>query len=102
MHPNDIAIDGWDISSMNLADAMARARVLEPTLQQQLQPLMSSMRPRPSIYYPDFIAANQSDRADNVLVRHYCVCVSFCVAVTPHPLRDSVVVVGDGHVSSFV
>lgn len=67
VHPNDIAIDGWDISSMNLADAMARARVLEPTLQQQLQPLMSSMRPRPSIYYPDFIAANQSDRADNVL-----------------------------------
>ena len=36
VHPNDIAIDGWDISSMNLADAMARARVLEPTLQQQV------------------------------------------------------------------
>jgi myo-inositol-1-phosphate synthase len=53
---------------MNLADCMARARVLEPTLQQQLRPLMQSMRPRPSIYYPDFIAANQSDRADNVLV----------------------------------
>jgi myo-inositol-1-phosphate synthase len=69
VHPNDIAIDGWDISSMNLADAMTRARVLEPTLQQQLRPHMQSMRPRPSIYYPDFIAANQSDRADNVLVR---------------------------------
>jgi myo-inositol-1-phosphate synthase len=54
---------------MNLADAMTRARVLEPTLQQQLRPHMQSMRPRPSIYYPDFIAANQSDRADNVLVR---------------------------------
>jgi myo-inositol-1-phosphate synthase len=25
------------------------------------------MRPLPSIYYSDFIAANQSDRADNVL-----------------------------------
>jgi myo-inositol-1-phosphate synthase len=25
------------------------------------------MRPLPSIYYPDFIAANQSERADNVL-----------------------------------
>ena len=69
VHPNDIAIDGWDISSMNLADCMTRARVLEPTLQQQLRPLMQEMRPRPSIYYPDFIAANQSDRADNVLVR---------------------------------
>jgi hypothetical protein len=88
---------------MNLADAMARARVLEPTLQQQLQPLMSSMRPRPSIYYPDFIAANQSDRADNVLVRHYCVFVSFSVAVAPQPLPDCVVCVvlgGDDHVPS--
>ena len=25
------------------------------------------MKPRPSIYCPDFIAANQADRADNVL-----------------------------------
>lgn len=25
------------------------------------------MKPRPSVYYPDFIAANQSERADNVL-----------------------------------
>ena len=28
---------------------------------------MSTLRPLPSIYYPEFIAANQSDRADNVL-----------------------------------
>ena len=46
---------------------MGRARVLDYGLQQQLRPHMESMRPRPSIYYPDFIAANQSDRADNVL-----------------------------------
>jgi myo-inositol-1-phosphate synthase len=46
---------------------MLRARVLEPTLQAQLAPHMQALRPRPSIYYPDFIAANQSDRADNVL-----------------------------------
>jgi myo-inositol-1-phosphate synthase len=52
---------------MNLADAMERARVFDYGLQQQLRPHMEKMRPRPSIYYPDFIAANQSDRADNVI-----------------------------------
>ena len=28
---------------------------------------MEKMKPRPSIYCPDFIAANQSERADNVM-----------------------------------
>lgn len=36
-------------------------------LQRQLAPLMKDTKPLPSIYFPDFIAANQSDRADNVL-----------------------------------
>jgi len=65
--PNNIAIDGWDISGMNLGDAMRRSRVLEPTLIDQLHPQMSKMQPRPSIYNPDFIAANQSARADNLM-----------------------------------
>lgn len=52
---------------MNLADAMERARVLDYGLQQQLKPHMEKMRPRPSVHYSDFIAANQSDRADNVI-----------------------------------
>jgi len=67
VHPNDIVFDGWDISSANLADAMERAEVLEYDLQRQLRPYMESMKPRASIYFPDFIAANQMDRADNVL-----------------------------------
>uniref|UniRef100_A0A8C4Q103 inositol-3-phosphate synthase n=1 Tax=Eptatretus burgeri TaxID=7764 RepID=A0A8C4Q103_EPTBU len=67
VHPNDIVFDGWDISSMDLASAMERACVLDWGLQQQLKPHMAAMRPRPSIYRPDFIAANQFDRADNVL-----------------------------------
>lgn len=29
--------------------------------------MMESTIPLPSIYFPDFIAANQSERADNVL-----------------------------------
>lgn len=67
VHPNDLVIGGWDISGMNLADAMNRAQVLEPSLKQMLYKEMSLMKPLPSIYYPDFIAANQEDRADNVL-----------------------------------
>ncbi|GMF70337.1 unnamed protein product [Aspergillus oryzae] len=67
VHPNDLAIGGWDISSMNIADAMDRAQVLEPSLKQLVRKEMAEMKPLPSIYYPDFIAANQEDRADNVL-----------------------------------
>ena len=33
VHPNDIVLGGWDISSLDLASAMDRARVLEPALQ---------------------------------------------------------------------
>merc|ERR1712127_1091486 len=67
VHPNDIVLGGWDIAGQNLADAMSRAQVLDFSLQQQLKPLMKGLTPLPSIYYPDFIAANQADRADNVL-----------------------------------
>lgn len=65
--PNDIIVDGWDISSFNLGDAMKRAKVLDVNLQDQLYKKMSQIKPRPSIYDPDFIAANQSDRADNLI-----------------------------------
>ncbi|XP_041466381.1 inositol-3-phosphate synthase 1-A-like [Lytechinus variegatus] len=65
--PNDIVFDGWDISRLNLAEAMERAQVLDWSLQEQLRPHMATLKPRPSVYIPDFIAANQEDRADNVL-----------------------------------
>jgi len=67
LHPNDLVIGGWDISKMNLANAMDRAAVLEPDLKRQVREEMSKMHPLPSVYYPDFIAANQGDRANNVL-----------------------------------
>lgn len=38
---------------------MTRAQVLDYNLQQQLKEEMSQMKPRPGIYDPDFIAANQ-------------------------------------------
>lgn len=67
VNPNDLVVGGWDISGLNLADSMARAMVLDYGLQQQLRPHLEALKPLPSIYYPDFIAANQSDRADNLI-----------------------------------
>ena len=67
VHPNEIVIGGWDINKANIADAMQRAEVLDYDLQRQLKPLLTGLQPLPSIYYPDFIAANQSDRADNLI-----------------------------------
>lgn len=66
-HPNDLVLGGWDISSANLAESMERAKVLEYDLQRQVRDELATMKPLPSIYYPDYIAANQGDRADNVL-----------------------------------
>ncbi|KAK8652780.1 hypothetical protein V6N13_126805 [Hibiscus sabdariffa] len=65
--PEDIVFGGWDISDMNLADAMARAKVFDIDLQKQLRPYMESMVPLPGIYDPDFIADNQGERANNVI-----------------------------------
>lgn len=65
--PNDLVIGGWDISRANLAEAMRRADVFDADLQRQLAPHMEKLVPMPSCYEPDFIAANQEDRADNVI-----------------------------------
>jgi len=67
VHPNDLVVGGWDISAMPLDQAMRRAKVLEWDLQRQLGPLLADSVPLPSVYYPDFINANQGERADNVL-----------------------------------
>uniref|UniRef100_A0A8C1CJA5 inositol-3-phosphate synthase n=2 Tax=Cyprinus carpio TaxID=7962 RepID=A0A8C1CJA5_CYPCA len=67
VHPNDIVFDGWDISSLDLGRAMERAQVLDWSLQEKLRPHMSQIKPRPSVYIPEFIAANQEQRADNLI-----------------------------------
>jgi len=67
VQPNDLVIGGWDINNANLADAMERAEVFDYDLQRQLRPHMEGIKPLPSIYYPDFIAANQESRANNIL-----------------------------------
>ncbi|KAG6840092.1 hypothetical protein C0991_009015, partial [Blastosporella zonata] len=68
VHPNDLVLGGWDISGLRMDKAMERAQVLDYDLQRQVVPHMAALgAPLPSIYYPDFIAANQEARADNVL-----------------------------------
>lgn len=67
LNPNEIVWGGWDINSLNLGEAMKRSKVLDYDLQTKLYPYMKDIVPLPSIYFPDFIAANQGERADNVL-----------------------------------
>ncbi|XP_057665006.1 inositol-3-phosphate synthase 1-A [Diorhabda carinulata] len=67
VHPDDIVIDGWDISACNLAESMERAQVLDLSLREQLRPYLEPMKPRPSVYVPEFIAANQKSRVDNII-----------------------------------
>jgi myo-inositol-1-phosphate synthase len=66
VHPNDIVIDGWDISSANVYESMKRAQVLDISLQEQLKVHLENLKPRKAIFDGDFVAANQSTRADNV------------------------------------
>lgn len=65
--PNDLVLGGWDISGLDMAEAMERAKVLDFELQQQLVPHMRGVVPLPGIYDPAFIAANQDSRADNLI-----------------------------------
>ena len=41
VHPNDLVLGGWDISSMPMDKAMERARVLDYDLQRQVRPYMA-------------------------------------------------------------
>lgn len=52
---------------MRTDTAVAAKTQKDYDLQQKLKPMMMDKKPLPSIYFPDFIAANQSERADNVL-----------------------------------
>lgn len=65
--PNDLILDGWDISSQNLAQAMKRAKVIDVQLQKQLAPMMDKMQPRRALFDLNFVAENQDSRADNIL-----------------------------------
>ena len=68
VHLNDLVLSGWDISSLSMDKAMDHAHVLDYDLQCQVAPYLTLLgRPLPSIYYPDFIMANQEARADSLI-----------------------------------
>lgn len=46
---------------------MLKARVFEPELIDKLKPYLKDIIPKPSIYYPDFIASNQNERVNNII-----------------------------------
>lgn len=52
---------------MNLCEAMKRAAVFDYDLQEKLRQYMEPIKPRKAVFFQDFVAANQAERADNVL-----------------------------------
>ena len=67
VEPNDLVISGWDISKLNIYEATKRARVLEPTMYNQLKDQTEKMIPLPAVFDLSFVAPNQESRADNVI-----------------------------------
>jgi myo-inositol-1-phosphate synthase len=67
VNPADMEVTGWDISNSNLYDACKRAGVLEPDLVNKLEAELKQIVPLKAAFNPEFIAANQSDRVDNVI-----------------------------------
>lgn len=65
--PCEFIVGGWDISGLNLYEACRRSKVLEPDLIRQLQPELQRIVPMPAVLNKDYIAANQEDRADNLV-----------------------------------
>jgi myo-inositol-1-phosphate synthase len=68
VEPTEFVVTGWDISKVNLYDACKRSKVLEPDLIRQLKSELQAIVPLPAALNGDFIASNQADRADNILL----------------------------------
>lgn len=67
VNPTDIEICGWDISKVNIFEACKRAHVLEPDLVNKLEEHLVDIVPMKAAFNAEYVAANQSDRVDNVL-----------------------------------
>lgn len=66
-NPIDFVVSGWDISALNLYDSCKRAQVMEPDLVNKLEPYLKDITPLPAAFNGDYIAANQSDRVNNIM-----------------------------------
>ena len=64
--PLDFEISGWDIKGEDLYQACKRSHVLEPMLIEALKEDLQAIKPLSAVVNQDYIAANQSERMDNV------------------------------------
>jgi len=67
VNPVDFVVGGWDISNASVYDSCKRAGVLEPDLVNKLKPELETIVPLKAAFNAEFIAANQSDRVDNII-----------------------------------
>ena len=74
VEPTNIIVGGWDISNRALVHSLEENQVFEPTFITKIKDLQTEQRaPLRSIFYPDFVAKNQSDRANNLIPgNHAC------------------------------
>jgi myo-inositol-1-phosphate synthase len=64
--PNNLIISGWDINSDNIYEACKKNKVLDTDLLKQLKNDLEKITPLESVYYENFIATNQKERATNI------------------------------------
>jgi myo-inositol-1-phosphate synthase len=63
----DVVVSGWDICGDDLYRATVNNQVIDFDLREKLKSDLQNIKPLKSVYYPNFIASNQEERADNVL-----------------------------------
>jgi myo-inositol-1-phosphate synthase len=61
-----IVVGGWDICEDNLYESCKNNKVINKCLLDQLKNDLEMIKPMKSIYYRNFIAENQSERAKNI------------------------------------
>jgi len=64
---NQIVVGGWDICEENLYESCKNNRVIDKCLLDQLKNELEMIEPMKSVYYENFIAKNQSERAKNIM-----------------------------------
>ena len=65
--PENLVVGGWDICGDNLYNAVKKSQVIDVDLLKKLEPKLSSITPLPSIFDPNFVATNQTERANNII-----------------------------------
>ena len=64
--PENIIVDGWDIRSMTMEEAMVNAAVVPLSVIQSIKDEANKTVPKKSIYYSSFLADNQQTTATNI------------------------------------